>query len=207
MQFLYQFTVHNTTSPQVLEPQSIVDWELPLWSFQDIDFNTIVDPPGWTHEILNGKNDVTGFYNNPNGLYGNYKWDWTAANDPTLQADPNAYGPGAGVFENPPVIIHWVTTLDANNNPTDPICVGQSRGGFSFISDFNFVPAPYVASWFFANPTIGDPPIPGQAFGTPNSPARQAAQAIPEPGTLVLLSIGALLLMGYAWWRRQQTAR
>jgi hypothetical protein len=156
---------------------------------------------------LQGKDSVTGFYNNPNGLYGHYQWDYNAANDPLLGGNPNLYGPNPGVFNNPFLIIHWVTTLDTNNNPTDPIGAGQSRSGFSFLSDYDSLPAPYQASWFFATPTTGDPPIPGQAFGTPNSPARQAAQAVPEPGTLVLLGIGALLLMGYVWRHRQQTTR
>jgi hypothetical protein len=43
--FLYEFILNNTSSPTP-EPESIVDWELPFWALQDLDLNSIMDPPG-----------------------------------------------------------------------------------------------------------------------------------------------------------------
>jgi hypothetical protein len=191
--FQYDFTVFNTSTPDEINPL-IVNWELPFFSLDDLDISSITSPEGWVFEIIN-PSDSTFIYNNPNGPYGEYSWDWDAATDPTLLADPNAYGPNVDVFVDPPFLIHWYTTPDDIGDglflPTAPIAPGSSLSGFGFESDFASVNAPYQSSWFLQPPVTGDPPIPGSAFGTPFSPARQQAQGgvIPEPASIGIWSL------------------
>lgn len=185
--FLYEFTVHNTTPNANCEVcDLIVNWELPIFAITDlVDLTSVTSPEGWEFEIIElavNPNASTTYYNNPNGPYGQYRWNWDPANDPTLDptqgGDPAAYGPNPDVFVNPPILIHWFTTDVLAASPANPIFVGGSLNGFSFRSAFSQAPAPYQASWFQLPPTTGDPPIPNQPFffGTPNSPERQAAQ-------------------------------
>lgn len=187
--FNYQFEVFNTTPAlfqasigfsQVTVPV-IMDWELPLFSLDDLDVNSITSPTGWQYEIVAHPNAPS-------------FWNYSAANDPLLDpnqgGDPNLYGPNPEVFENPPYVLHWFTD--------DPESYGifpqGSLGGFGFLSQYSPFNAPYLASWVDLPPRGGDPPVPGQAFGTPLSPARFTAQRFPEPSTISLIAVGSGLL-------------
>jgi len=188
-QFMYAFEVFNTSggggevgTAQFFGTPVIMDWELPLFSLSDLDVNSIVSPLGWQHEIVSPHTAPPSF------------WNYVAADDPLLDpgqgGDPNLYGPNPHVFENPPFVLHWFT----DDPETYGIFPGNSLGGFGFLSDFSPLNAPYLASWVDLPPRGGDPPIPGSAFGTPNSPARQIAQQ-PEPSTILLAAMCGLGLM------------
>lgn len=217
-QFRYSFEVFNETGflGQEFEYPApgdsvIVNWELPLFSLNGIDVNSITSPENWTFEVIdivgnvviNGNGDTTGqsqIYNT-DGPYGEYVWDWTKEDDPvfndaTANPDGQIYGPDPDIFLAPPLILHWFT-LD-REGPLDPILEGDSRGNiqddrgtFSFLAADGATNAPYQASWLDQDPTIGDPPIPqGAAIGVPDN-----AQ-VPEPGTLALFGAGLLGLIG-----------
>ncbi|MDJ0632988.1 MAG: PEP-CTERM sorting domain-containing protein [Xenococcaceae cyanobacterium MO_188.B29] len=214
-EFLYEFEVFNTSGfgyGYGEGDEIIVDWELPIFSLDDLDVDSITSPQDWTFEIVERDGTIAYspdtsligtdslFFNNPAGPYGQYEWDYIAADDPLLIAEPDLYGPNPEVFETPPFIIHWYT-LSADDEeigffPINPIFAQDSLDGFGFESEFTSINAPYLSSWFFLPPVGGDPPIPGGAgFGTPNSPARQQAQSIttpvPEPGSVLgLLVVG-----------------
>ncbi|MGI9457466.1 MAG: PEP-CTERM sorting domain-containing protein, partial [Aeoliella sp.] len=207
--FLYEFEVFNTSddffpSGSGASPAGggggggggggtplIVDWELPLFDITDIDESSITSSSNWGFEIVTDHDAIVAPNNED-------VWTYNAASDPIAQAGD--YGPNPEVFNTPPVIIHWST--DFAGEPVAPIFPGGSRSGFSFLSDYSSLGAPYQASWFFLPQNTGDPPIPDSAFGTPNSPARQAAQGIPEPSTLVMVGFGVLsLLVGMGWVR------
>lgn len=203
-QFRYKFEVFNTTRGCEGCPQ-IVDWELPIFSLTDVVASSILSPSGWLHEVI-APGATTAYYNNPTGPYGFYNWDYVAANDPLLVTNPDLYGPNPGVFDNPPFIIHWYTEDIPDSSPANPINAGESLDGFEFLSAFSEFNAPYLSSWFFQPPVSGDPPSPNAVFATPNSPARQLAQAtaIPAPASVALIGIGLLGLVPYL--RRRKSA-
>ena len=225
--FLYKFEVFNLSSPfeendsddeeNELEDLLLVDWELPIFNLDDLNLSTITSPTDWTYEIVNLDGEIvhspdssrigdpSDFFNNEKGPYGDYGWNYVAATDPLLLGDPDLYGPNPEVFETPPLILHWYTLADFEEEdddedddvtPLNPIFPQQSLNGFSFESEFSSINAPYLSSWFFLKPVTGDPPIPGGAgFGTPNSPARQQAQSVtvtvPEPASILgMLAFG-----------------
>lgn len=207
--FTYDFTVQNTSffdegsETGVPNEPIIVDWELPFFALSDIagvndinDIGTIVSPDGWFAEIIQ---DPAPF-----------PWDYQAANDPLLDpgqgGDPGLYGPSPQVFDDPPFIIHWFTTLDEGEVPF-PFAVraGEQLSGFGFQSDFSEQNAPYLTTWDELAPISGDPPIPVNAFGTPFSPARQQAQqqVIPEPSSFAVFGALVVVCAGAALWRRR----
>ena len=185
-QFSYQFEVFNTTRgvgiSQIAGTPVIIDWELPLFSLNDIEVSSIVSPLGWQHEVVAHPNAPS-------------FWNYSAATDPLLDpsqgGDPNLYGPNPQAFENPPYVLHWFTE-DPENYGIFP---GNSLSGFGFLSDYAPFNAPYLASWVELPPRGGDPPIPGQAFGTPLSPARLSAQSVPAPSTALLGVLGGVFLL------------
>lgn len=203
--YLYEFEVFNT-SPRgestaafaaLVEPEPdstpvIIDFELPLFSLSDIDVNSVDSPDGWNFQILQSPYPVT-------------LWNYDSASDPLLFVDPGLYGPNPQVFNNPPLVLHWYLILESGGSPIFP---GDSLAGFSFESPYSQQNAPYLASWDFLPPRGGDPPIPGQGFGTPNSPTRQAfQQAVPEPSSMVLFTLGATALLGGNIFRRRRSLR
>ena len=219
---LYKFSVFNTTpipsavtiNSTVISPlcsnctNVIVNWELPLFSLNDIRSGTILSPTNWTYEIIapGASPPVSSnYYNDPTGPYGPYKWNYSAATDPLLATTPGLYGPNPSVFDNPPWIIHWYTLDNGSGIPLNSILPGGSLPGFEFISDFSSLNAPYLSSWYLLPPVSGDPPAPNNSFGTPNSPARQFAQGVPEPATVSLIALG-LFMMGTLMRRRSQHA-
>jgi hypothetical protein len=187
-QFLYSFTVVNTSGFSAAQTgfftPVIMDWELPFFSLSDFDTSSITSPAGWGYEIVTPYNADPSF------------WNYNAATDPLLDpnqgGDPNLYGPNPEVFNEPPYILHWVT-----DDPSQyGIFPGNSLSGFSFLSSYGPFNAPYLASWVDLPPRGGDPPTPEEnAFSTPLSPARFAAQRFPEPGTLLLIGAGAAGLL------------
>lgn len=206
--YLYEFAVINTSdwgAPSAGgdgETPLIVDWELPLF-----DANVITDvtcPDYWLYEIIaNPMDDAnhTGYYNNPTGPYGQYKWNWTEAGDPYSGAYPNA-----SQFENPPYLLHWYTPTSTFNypEPINPIYPGQSLTGFSFMSAYSEMNSPYEASWYWLESTYGDPPGPTHPIGpnSPNSPGGGPG-VIPEPLSAGMVMLSCLAVGGYLKKRRQ----
>ncbi len=225
-QFRYDFTVFNTSEVLELavaeatlevfqiEPGEIpviVDWELPIFSLSDVaglnpnDPSGAIDSPdGWAVEVI-PPDSSTDIYNNVDGPYGPYSWDYDAATDPAAQAGD--YGPNPEVFNDPPWIIHWYLQPNGPGELPAGIFPGDSLDGFGFVSDYSEQAAPYLSSWFFLPPALGDPPIPNDpVFSTPNSPERQQAQrgAIPEPASLAAwaLVLGVAIAAGLIRRRR-----
>ncbi len=192
-QYRYSFTVVNTSFglSQLDGVPVIMDWELPLFSLDDLDVDSITSPEGWIHQIVTPPLPPS-------------FWNYSAANDPLLDpgqgGDPNLYGPNPQVFENPPFVLHWFT----HDPETYGIFPGSSLDGFGFLSSYSAFNAPYLASWVDLPPRGGDPPIPGSAFGTPLSPARLGAQQflVPEPASFLLLAIGGGMLLVYCRRRK-----
>jgi hypothetical protein len=213
----YSFTVFNTSpNPNTQGIGGIpllVNWELPIFNVNDV--NNIQSPAGWTYEIVDTDGNLidentglptggtSSYFNNPSGPYGDYGWDY----DPNTDPDRGNYlNPDA--FIDPPYIIHWYTPRSdyGGNNPILPIWVSDVNflSGFGFESDFASTNAPYLSSWDFLRPRVGDPPIPGGAgFGFPNSPSyRNFGTAVPEPSTFALLMAGSLVGVGLRLRRR-----
>ena len=206
--FRYDFTVFNTSFGGVATGVNssgdvsaagvgipvIVDWELPLFSLDDVDMNSIQSPSGWNFEIL-----TPPYTSSQNGnVWNTYDADTDPLLDPLQGGDPNLYGPNPQAFENPPYVLHWFDDFTSSGG-AGGIFPNNFLSGFSFVSEFSSQNAPYLASWSDFPPRGGDPPIPGSGFGSPNSPARQAAQGVPEPSTIVLLVMAgsSLLAAGY----------
>lgn len=206
-QFRYSFEVFNNTDflyGEVDGNSLIVNWELPLFSLNGIDVNSITSPENWTYEVIDiqgnvvlnssgGSGGQSQIYNNENGPYGEYVWDWTAANDPVFQEDNDVYGDNPDQFEEPPLILHWFT--EDFEGPANPIFEQNSLDGFSFLAEDGATNAPYQASWLFEPPTIGDPPIPQgnlPTIGVPNN----AVTNVSEPGMFALFGAGLLGLIG-----------
>lgn len=222
--FLYEFEVFNTSDFADNDDGGpfLVDWELPLFSLNDINLGTVESPEDWTYEIVELDGTIvespdsaligteSQFFNNNSSPYGFYDWDYVAASDPLLDplqgGNPDLYGPNPEEFETPPLVLHWYTLNEEDDDdggpgsgsPLEPIFPQDSLDEFSFVSDFSSQNAPYLSSWFELPPVTGDPPTPGGGapFGTPNSPARQQAQSatttsIPEAGSIIgLLAFG-----------------
>jgi hypothetical protein len=247
--FRYNFTLKNDSTAG----EQIRAWDLPLFSLNDIVPGSITSPGqrlgvggtfqyyrGWNYGLIQGTtqgspviaSDIVPLNANSTSRASKnfFGWEYNAANDYQLAANPGQFGPNPQAFENPPYVIHWLTGfasfhgwdyyltdvdagLENNENvriitsPT-PLYPGQSQSGFSFLSSYSDQNAPYQAYWNSPPVTIGDPPIPGElGFSTPNSPARQAAQGsdptIPTPALLP-----GLVSMGIGSWlkRRKQDA-
>jgi hypothetical protein len=199
-QFRYDFTVFNTSILGSGSTAWLIDWELPLFDLGDLDLGSVDSPPEWAFEILTAPYDT--------GQGTNVWSTYDPATDPLLDSmqggDPNLYGPNPEVFDMPPYVLHWYE-IDQSSGGIG-VFPGEFLSGFSFISDYSSRSAPYMASWLSFPPRGGDPPIPGAGFGSPNSPARKAAQGVPEPSTLVLfvLAGSSLLVAGH---RREKIDR
>ena len=202
-QFRYDFTVHNTSFGGVSAfgvgvTPVIIDWELPLFALDDIDISSIQSPFGWYYEIVSPPYNTS----QDGNVWTNYDTDTDPLLDPAQGGDLNLYGPNPEAFDNPPYVLHWYESFESGG--AGPIFPGQFLGGFSFVSDYSSRNAPYMASWNFFPPRGGDPPIPGSGFGSPNSPARMAAQGIPEPSTFVMLVMAGSSLLAAAGYRREK---
>jgi hypothetical protein len=177
--------VFNTTSGSGGTPR-INNWELPLFDLGDIDLTSIESPNLWDFEIVAAPYD-------PEFAWTAYDPDTDPLLDPGQGGDPDLYGPNPEVFDNPPYVLHWydITFTSAGAG----IFPGEFLSGFSFVSNYSARNAPYMASWVNDPPVGGDPPIPGAAFGTPFSPARMAAQGIPEPSSFLLFVVACAPLV------------
>ena len=208
--FLYEFEVFNTSdffpsgsgSALALGRVAggtgiplIVDWELPLFAASDIDQSSITSPNDWQVQLV-GPDDIVPPNFDP-------AWTYDSSTDPLAQNGD--YGPNPEVFEDPPLELHWLT--GDGKSLGSPIFPGDSLGGFSFLSDFAELAAPYLTSWDFLPQNTGDPPIPSRAFSSPLSPARMQAQGIPEPSTLAMVGLGMISLLVGMGWRRPSDSR
>ena len=203
--FRYDFTVFNTSDGGVATFGSgggalaaIIDWELPLFALDDIDVSSIDGPSGWDFEIVEPPYDTS---QNSN-VWTTYDPASDPLLDPTQGGDPNLYGPNPEAFDNPPYVLHWFENGLGGSGAAGPIFPGAFLDGFSFVSVYSSRNAPYMASWSDFPPRGGDPPIPGSGFGSPNSPARQAAQGVPEPSSFVLFVMAGSSLWAAACYRR-----
>jgi hypothetical protein len=173
----------------------IIDWELPLFDLADIDISSIESPNGWDWEI------VVAPYT-PEFVWTSYDPATDPLLDPAQGGNPNLYGPNPEAFNNPPYVLHWFDISFTSGGAG--IYPGQFLNGFSFESQYSARSAPYMASWTTFPPRGGDPPIPGSGFGSPNSPARMAAQGIPEPSTFVMFVMAGSALLAAAGYRREK---
>jgi hypothetical protein len=246
--FRYNFTLKNNSTAG----EQILAWDLPLFSLNDIVPGSITSPGqrlgegstfqyyrGWNYGLIQGTtqgspviaSDIVPLNANSTSRASQYfGWQYNAATDYQLAANPTQFGLNPQAFNNPAYVIHWLTgftnpqggdsnvkNLDSTDpsispatkittSPT-PLYSGQSQSGFSFLSRYSGENSPYQAYWNSPPVTIGDPPTPGElGFSTPNSPARQAAQGtnpIPTPALLP-----GLVSMGIGSWlkRRKQDA-
>ena len=145
--FDYSFILHNTTptcldtGPGACDPEIfggeeplIVDWELPLFSLNGIDLDSITAPDGWDYEIITPTGEVVApvgaweggspgdhsfYYGTTEGPYGFYEWEFDASAspgdpgfDPVLGADEDVYGDTPEVFEDPPILLHFFACAD-----------------------------------------------------------------------------------------------
>ena len=197
--FTYNYTVFNdSTDPYGGEGEGgeflLVDWELPFFENPaNVIFN-IQSPDGWEFEILEGVDDSSEYYNNPNGFYGDYQWDYDPNNDPFAAN----YDQPAESYVDPPFILHWYTVDVPDSSPDNPIFPLESLDGFSFDTlvseDVN---VPYLASFFFEPPIQGDPPSPGgSGFGVPRT-VPQVQTGVPEPLTSSFSILAAAGMLSY----------
>ena len=245
-QYLYEFTVHNTTGDDDdtgygYGGELVVDWELPLIVAPGQDWTHVVSniqSPGWDdaapagavpggvaiepwyYEVITpdgtiqetsdpfspGPGSASYYYDNPNGPYGQYDWNWTKESDPVWQDDNDVYGPNPDQFLDPDYIIHWYTHDEPGDSPVDPIWPFESRMGYSFISDYSAGNAPYMASWFFEEPTIGDPPFPAGSLPALPGPTGPIGGIVPLPAAF---PIGFIVMSGMAGvgYLRRRAAR
>ncbi|NKB56676.1 MAG: PEP-CTERM sorting domain-containing protein [Alphaproteobacteria bacterium] len=214
--FRYNFEVFNDSALYLGEINGInrlVNWELPLFSLNGIDLGSITSPTDWSFEIIdiNGVIQATAgagvlgqqsdIYNNNNGPYGEYAWNWTAGDDPVLNANPGIYGPDENQFETPEFILHWFSLPAEFEGALNPILEQDSLDGFSFLAEADGTNVPYQASWDQQPLTIGDPPSPDPTavIGAPDN----RTTSVPEPGAIALFATGLLGLLGLR--RRRKT--
>ncbi len=210
--YSYTFTVYNDSVSygygeaflsdnieEIADPPGpgihLVDWELPLFEpITDLN-NTFVRniglPENWDVELV--EYDVEEMDSTTAEAYEYYNWE--------NSYDPNE-DPFHGVnydgndFLTPTKILHFFSTFDEFGNPHNPILEGDPNGlVFTFDSDYAGTNSPYIASFFFVPPAIGDPPSPlAGAPLTPNHPNFVAppVDGVPEPATAGLAAMGIL---------------
>lgn len=190
--YTYSYTVTNNSNDYI---NKVI---LPIFSTSDVS-GAIKSPVGWSGEVV-ATDD---------------RWRTTYTNgSAAMRSNPN-YGPNAETaFANPPFMLVWTYTglVAAGDTalvvPLDPPPMGggippnSSLNGFKFDSLFAGKPAPFVAGFAESPSYLGDP-------DTPNSPARQIAQAdpvlgTPEPATMLLFA--ALGTVAVVYGRRARLA-
>ena len=88
-------------------------------------------------------------------------------------------------------------------SPYDPIFPGgDSRIGYSFVSDYSAGNAPYMASWEFLPPTIGDPPFPVGSLPALPGPL---GGLVPLPAAFPMALIVLTGMAGVGYLRRRFT--
>lgn len=145
--------------------------------------------------------DDSNYYDNASGPYGEYDWSWTKEADPVWQADNGVYGPNPDRWLTPSHLIHWYTPDDPDASPRDPIWSFDSRDGFSFMSNFAAVNAPYMASWENEPSTIGDPPTP-QGGALPGTP-QFTGPIVPLPAAFPVAVIVMAGMAGVGYLKRR----
>ena len=176
------------------------------------------DPQPWYYEVITpagiiqassdphspGAGSASVYYDNPAGPYGEYDWSWTKEADPVWQDNNDVYGPNPDRWLDPDYLIHWYTPDDPEESPRDPIFPFDSRTGYSFMSDISGGNAPYMASWFFEPPTIGDPPSPQGGGPLPGIPGPTPIVPLPAAFPVALIVMAGMAGVGYI---RRRTAR
>lgn len=225
--YSYDFTVYNTSTWDGDAVPLVVNWELPLFDFSaeafadgglgDAYISDINAPAGWEWEVLDNSKtpytilatsspqytsgDVSLYYGNPEGPYGNYVWSWNPVDDPT------PYDGAVEDWANPPFVLHWYTPAvdGVAQNPIPPASApnggSQSNGlgGFSFSSEYLSQPAPYQATWFLEPVTFGGAQVPG---GDPLPSAPNDVASVPEPFTMITIFGGIAGVGAYIRKRR-----
>lgn len=200
----YEFTVFNDDIPSNGGDNThlIIDWELPY--FDDMGITNILSPNGWNWEI-----ETIGVVNSATG------WDgvaaWQDPNDPWYQLLDGANNP---IFDATQVL-HWYCGVDGGEGwglscfggegdgffGGGPIFPGESLAGFGFDAAYGPTAAPYQTSWMNMPVNTGDPAFPsGVTVASPNA---IGSVTVPEPGSIALMSLGLLGLVGAGYRRRK----
>jgi hypothetical protein len=126
--FRYNFTLKNDSTAG----EQIRAWDLPLFSLNDIIPGSITSPGqrlgegstfqyyrGWNYGLIQGTtqgspviaSDIVPLNARSTSRASKYYfgWEYNAANDYQLVANPGQFGPNPQAFENPPYVIHWLT--------------------------------------------------------------------------------------------------
>ena len=222
--YSYDFTVYNTSVWDGNSAPLIVNWELPLFDFSADAFanggsgyayiSNINAPADWEWEVLDNSKtpytilatsnaqyaagDVSLYYGNPQGPYGNYIWSWNPTEDPAPYSGPTED------WANPPYVLHWYTPSvnGVAQNPIPPASdsdegePSNELSGFSFNSEYLSQPAPYQVSWSLEPISFGGGQIPNGGSG-PNG-----VDAVPEPLTMLTIFGGVAGIGSYIRKRR-----
>ena len=213
----------------------ILDWELPLivgpgqtWSDLVTDIQSPTNssnpdavPKPWYYEVITpagiiqassdpdtpGVGEPSAYYGNASGPYGEYDWSWDKDDDPVYQDDNSVYGADPDRWVTPDYLIHWYTpgVGTSGEAPLNPVWPGNSREGFSFLSDYSGGNAPYMASWYDYPSTIGDPPSPQGGGPLPSLPGPSAppGAVVPLPAAFPVAFIVMAGMAGVGYLRRR----
>lgn len=179
----------------------IVDYEVPLDSPSVV--SGVASPAGWAYEFLSAA-DYVNRYGEPSPFNSLYVLHWY---------EEFLFGEGGRPWWPiaPDGYIAWMLAQDLVRTAYEP-----STDGFIFTSSLGPVDGPYSTSWFDANRSTGDPPLPGggvsggtipYAFQLPCPPdfpnCHQPPGVVPEPSTILLLGAG---IAGLCLWARRKAA-
>ena len=197
-QNLYDFRVCNRSDSRINErPAELIrDWELPFFGDaigNDLsEISNIDAPEGWNFSI-----EEIGTQNVSTGWSGEAAWQQDG--DPFKEFFDDFFG---GEDNNPyndvTHVLHFYTGFCEGGFEGGLNCFTSGwevrpeefLDGFSFESPFGNTNAPYQASWINQPVRTGDPDFPIGASPT-NPIIQQAIGAVPEPGSLALLGLGA----------------